>query len=145
MNGYDGSLMSSINAMDYYHSYFHVGMEGATTGLVFAIYTVGQILGSMFAAPIADRLGRRAGMFTGSIFILIGTVLEASAPNINQFMGGRFLIGFGGTIGSTAGPVYIVEIAPPSWRGLLGGLYHAVGYYVGAIGILPDLQPFEPN
>ena len=121
--------------MPKYHSYFNIGMQGSSTGIVFAIYTVGNISGSLFAAPASDRLGRRFGMFIGAFFILVGTVLEAtSRHSIGQFMGGRFLIGFGVTIGSTAGPTYVVEIAPPAWRGLFGGLYHSVGFYVGAIG-----------
>ena len=134
MSGYDGSLMSSMNAMKPYHTYFHIGMEGSSTGIVFAIYTVGNIVGALVAAPASDRLGRRFGMFIGSFFIIVGAIIEATAHSIGQFMGGRFLIGFGVTISSTAGPTYIVEIAPPAWRGLFGGFYHSVGFYVGALG-----------
>lgn len=133
--------MGSINAMQPYHDYFQVGLEGYGTGIVFAIYSVGNLVGAFFAAPASDRLGRRAGMFLGSLFIVIGTIIEATAPerNIGQFMGGRFLIGFGMTLASTAAPVYLVEMAFPSWRGIFGGLYNVVGYYVGAIGKSPSL------
>jgi MFS family permease len=72
-------------------------------------------------------------MFSGSVFIIIGTIIEATAPSIGAFMGGRFLIGFGVTLAVTAAPVYLVEMAYPSWRGITGGLYNVVGYYVGAI------------
>lgn len=137
MSGYDGTLMSSMNAMPTFHDFFHVGMQGSSTGLLFAIYTVGQLIGSLFAAPAADRLGRRFGMLSGSVFIIIGTIIEATAKNIGQFMGGRFLIGFGVAIAGTAGPIYVVEISPPSLRGLFGGLYQSVGFYVGALGTLP--------
>ena len=133
MNGYDGSLMSSINAMDPYHSHFNIGMQGGGTGIVFAIYSVGSILGSLFAAFISDKFGRRMAMFVGSLFIVLGAILEASANGIGQFMGGRFLIGFGVSIACTGAPVYLVEMAYPSWRGLFGGLYNVVGYYSGAI------------
>ncbi|KAL5351026.1 hypothetical protein ACLOAV_004600 [Pseudogymnoascus australis] len=133
MNGYDGSLMGSLNSMDPFHNFFNVGMEGSSIGLVFAIYTVGSIIGSLFAATACDLYGRRFGMFSGSCFIVLGTVLEATAHALTQFMGGRFLIGFGVTIATTAAPVYLVEIAYPTWRGRIGGLYNVVGYYVGAI------------
>ncbi|KFY28774.1 hypothetical protein V491_00295 [Pseudogymnoascus sp. VKM F-3775] len=133
MTGYDGSLMSSMNAMPAFHEYFNVGKQGSTVGFLFAIYTVGQIIGSLFAAPAADRLGRRFGMFLGSVFIIIGTIFEATAKDIGQFMGGRFLIGFGVTVGGTSGPIYVVEISPPSMRGLFGGLYYTIGYCVGAL------------
>jgi MFS family permease len=133
MNGYDGSLMGSLNSMPPFHDYFSVGMEGSSIGLVFAIYTVGSIVGSLFAALACDFYGRRFGMFCGSSFIILGTILEATAKGLDQFMGGRFLIGFGVTIAVTAAPVYLVEMAYPTWRGLFGGLYNVVGYYVGAI------------
>lgn len=90
MNGYDGSLMSSTNAMPAFHNYFNVGKQGPATGPLFAIYTVGQLVGSLFAAPAADRLGRRFGMCSGAFFIIVGTILQATSKNIDQFMGGRF-------------------------------------------------------
>jgi MFS family permease len=49
-------------------------------------------------------------------------------------MGGRFLIGFGISSATTAAPIYLVEMAFPSWRGVFGGFYNVVGYYIGAIG-----------
>jgi MFS family permease len=132
MNGFDGLVMGSINAMQPYHDYFQVGLEGYGTGIVFAIYSVGNLVGAFSAAPASGRLGRCAGMFLGSFFIVIGTIIEATAPerNIGQLMGGRFLIGFGMTLASTAAPVYLVDMAFSSWRGIFGGLYNVVGYYV---------------
>ena len=134
MNGYDGSLMGSINAMDPYHEYFNVGMEGYGTGIVFAIYSIGNLSGAFVAGPASDTCGRRVGMFSGCALIVLGTIIEATAPAIGQFMGGRFVIGFGITVAQTAAPVYLVELAYPPWRGLFGGLYNVVGYYIGALG-----------
>lgn len=39
INGYDGSLMSSINAMESYQKKFEMIPTGAATGFVFAIYS----------------------------------------------------------------------------------------------------------
>ena len=133
MNGYDGSLMGSLNAMDPWHSHFGVGREGSGIGLVFAIYTVGNIVGSLFAGFISDQFGRRIGMFTGSSFIIIATIIMATAPGLSQWLGGRFLLGFGVAIAVTAAPVYLVELAFPTWRGVSGGLYNVLGYYIGAL------------
>lgn len=36
-------------------------------------------------------------------------------------MGGRFLIGFGGSIAGAAAPTYVVEINHPAYRGIVGG------------------------
>ena len=135
MNGFDGSVMGSLNAMPTFHTFFNVGMQGSGIGLVFAIYTVGNIVGSFFAGAACDILGRRFGMFIGSCFIVLGTIVQATpkAGNLAQFQGGRFLVGLGVPIAVTSAPVYLVEMAFPSWRGLFGGLYNVVGYYVGAL------------
>lgn len=133
MNGFDGTLMSSVNAMPEFHKHFGTSMEGSGTGLLFSIYSFGNLVGAAFAAPISDILGRRVGMFSGSSFIVIGAILEAVGSNVQLFMGGRFLIGLGVSITNTAAPVYLVEVAFPQWRGLFGGLYNVVGYYSGAI------------
>jgi MFS family permease len=137
MNGFDGSVMGSLNGMDTFHSYFNVGMEGAGIGLTVAIYTVGNIVGSFLSGVASDLYGRRFGMFSGSCFIILGTMIQASPAqgNLSQFMGGRFLVGFGVPLAVTSAPVYLVEMAYPTWRGIFGGLYNVVGYYMGAISV----------
>jgi hypothetical protein len=40
MNGFDGSLISSINAMQDYLDYYHLPPGGAETGLIFSIFNV---------------------------------------------------------------------------------------------------------
>lgn len=133
MNGYDGSVMSSINAMDQWHDYFGVGMTGSSIGLVMAIYTAGQICGSAFSGVLIDSVGRRAGMFTGSCFVIIGSVLQAASPNLPAFIGGRFIVGFGVPMCIMGAIMYIVEMAYPTWRGLAGGAYNVLGWYIGSL------------
>ena len=135
MNGYDGSVMGSINAMDPFHNYFNVGRTGSGIGLIFAIYTVGNILGSLIAGFLTDTFGRKFGMLSGSCFIILGTILQATAHNTGQFVGGRMIVGLGVPISVTAAPVYLVEMAYPTWRGMCGGLYNVLGYYIGALGM----------
>lgn len=91
INGYDGSLMSSINAMDSYQREFNMIETGAATGFVFAIYSksvlflsssffiltcelaIGNICGSFVAGPLTDTWGRRWGMFAGGWLIPQGS------------------------------------------------------------------------
>ncbi|KAH8426655.1 sugar porter family MFS transporter [Aspergillus melleus] len=133
MNGYDGTLTSSINAMDTFHDHFGTRMQGSGTGLLFSIYAIGNLVGAVFAAPASDTFGRRFGMSIGSLVIIVGTIIEATAPKVAQFIGGRFLIGVGISLTNTAAPIYLVEVVLPQWRGLFGGLYNVVGYYTGAL------------
>lgn len=132
-NGFDGTIMSSINAMDPFHAFFGTDMQGASIGLVFALYNVGQIIGCFFAAPISDGLGRRFGMGIGSTIIILGAIIQASSQSIGAFMGGRLVLGLGVSIAMTAAPVYLVEIAYPPWRGALTGLYNVLGWYIGSL------------
>lgn len=59
INGYDGSLMGSINQYPQYRSYFGFDPTGGTpsTGIVYAIYTIGNIVGSFAAGPFTDFRG----------------------------------------------------------------------------------------
>ena len=126
--------MSSINAMQPYHDYFHVGRQGNGTGIVFAIYSLGIALGAPSCSVLIDKFGRRWGMFLGAVVIIIGTILEGAAPDLACFMVGRFTIGWGISISNISAITYLVEIIYPPWRGTFGGLYNVIGYYVGSIG-----------
>lgn len=59
INGYDGSLMSGINDIDQYRQYFNFPIDEGTpaTGIVYAIYTVGNLVGSFAAGPATDYKG----------------------------------------------------------------------------------------
>ncbi|KAJ2927900.1 hypothetical protein H1R20_g9211, partial [Candolleomyces eurysporus] len=137
-NGFDGSVMSAVNGMQQYLDYFGINSQdsgggvGTTTAIIFAIYNIGMIAGVFFAGPIADRFGRRGGMFIGGIIIIGGAVVVAVAKDIPYLLGGRFTLGFGVTITTTAAPAYVVEMSPPQWRGRLTGLYNTF-YYSGSI------------
>lgn len=133
MNGYDGMLMSSVNAMDSFHKHFGTEMQGSQTGILFSIYAIGTLAGAAVSAPASDTFGRRFGMSVGSMLIIVGAGLEAAANELSQFIGGRFLIGMGVNLANTAAVIYLVEIALPHWRGTFGGLYNVVGYYTGSL------------
>ena len=71
-------------------------------------------------------------MFIGCLVIVIGTCVQASCHNLAGFMGGRFILGFGVAITSTAGPAYASEMAHPAWRGVLTGIFNTF-WFVGGI------------
>ncbi|GKT88904.1 lactose permease [Colletotrichum tofieldiae] len=132
MNGYDGSVMSAINAMNPFQDRFKIGTTGELNGAVFSIYTVGNIFGSLACGYFMDRWGRRTCMFSGASSIIIGSVLQASSYQLPQFFIGRFIVGVGTPMCATSAPVFLVEMAYPTWRGLAGGLYNVLGWYIGA-------------
>ncbi|KAG6854345.1 hypothetical protein C0991_007850 [Blastosporella zonata] len=137
-NGFDGSVMSAVNGMEQYLKYFGItgvdsgGGVGTKTAIIFGIYSIGSIVGVLIAGPVADRFGRRGGMALGSLIIIVGAVVITVAKNTDYILGGRFVLGFGVAITTTAAPAYVVEMSPPQWRGRLTGLYNTF-YYSGSI------------
>lgn len=132
MNGYDGSLMGSINSVPSYLKYFDLPQNGAaSTGIIFSIFQIGQMAGALFIW-LADWRGRRLSIFIGTCGVVVGTIITSTAKDIPTFVGGRFLLSFFSTLASTAAPLYLIEIAPPLYRGTLAGLYNTL-YYMGSI------------
>ncbi|KAF8685624.1 General substrate transporter [Rhizoctonia solani] len=128
--GFDGAVMSGINAMKQYQSYFGMSESGAQTGIVFGIYTIGGLIGSFPAAYLPDRFGRRAPMFFGNLVLIVGAVLSATATHRGTFIGGRLLTGIGMGCANTSAKSYLAEIVPPQTRGFWVGLFNSL-YYIG--------------
>ncbi|KAF2177582.1 lactose permease [Zopfia rhizophila CBS 207.26] len=124
MNGFDSSLMGAINAMTAYQKTFGLKGEGSSTGIIFIIYNLGQIAAFPFCGFFADGYGRRICIFVGCLLVLVGTAIQTSAHTMGQFIGGRFVLGFGASIASAAGPAYTVELAHPAYRGTMAGMYN---------------------
>ncbi|KAI1185023.1 lactose permease [Nemania serpens] len=132
MNGFDSSLMGAINAMKPYQETFGLDGAGSTTGIIFVIYQIGQIVSFPFCGLIADGWGRRWCIFIGCLIVLVGTAIQGSANQLGQFIAGRFILGFGASIASAAGPAYTVELAHPAYRGTMAGMYNNF-WWVGNI------------
>ncbi|KAI0386476.1 general substrate transporter [Hypomontagnella monticulosa] len=131
-NGYDGSLLTGVVAMDHFQNTFHSGKTGTLVAVMFSLYTVGAMVGAPFAAILSDKYGRKVGMFSGAIIIILGMIITATAMTIAQFIVGRFVLGFGISVMTVAAPAYAVEISPPHWRGRATGFYNC-GWFGGSI------------
>lgn len=137
-NGFDGQVMSAVNGMQQYLSYFGIdgqdagGGVGTVTAIIFGIYSIGSIVGVALAGPTTDYFGRRGGMFTGAVIIIIGAIVITVSKTQDYLLAGRFVLGFGVSFATTAAPSYVVEMSPPQWRGRLTGLYNTF-YYTGSI------------
>ncbi len=92
-------------------------------GFTVSIALLGTIIGAMFSGIMGDKLGGRESLrvLAGCYIIsALGCAFAWSWPSllIFRFIGG---LGIGGS--SVLGPVYIAEIAPARWRGLLVGSF----------------------
>lgn len=132
MNGYDGSLMGSINSVTNYQRYYNLPLNGASsTGIIFAIFQVGQMAGAWFVW-VADWRGRKMPIFLGCIGVMIGTIVTSTAETQAVFVGGRFLLSFFCTWATTSAPMLVIELAPPQYRATVSGLYNTL-WYCGSI------------
>ncbi|EMT72849.1 hypothetical protein ACKRZS_012957 [Fusarium odoratissimum] len=132
MNGYDGSLMGSLNVLPEYQKYYGLGDTGSTsTGLVFSIFQIGQMAGALFTW-ICDWRGRKMTLGVSSFFVCASAIFTAVAPTLSSFIGARFLLSFFSTINTVAAPMLLVEIAPPLHRATVAGIYNTL-YYIGSI------------
>ena len=85
------------------------------------MYQIGGVCALPFVGPAVDNWGRRVGMFIGAFLVIVGTIISGLTrenASIDQFMAGRFLLGFGVAIASAAGPIYVVETSHPVFRGV---------------------------
>lgn len=80
--------------------------------------------------------GRKWGMFIGSCCIVLGTCVQAPSTTLAGFMVGRFILGFGVAICASAGPAYVSEMAHPSYRGTMTGVYNTFWFVGGIPGAL---------
>ncbi|KAL4954469.1 general substrate transporter [Aspergillus filifer] len=131
-NGYDGSLMGAVMAMNHYQLTFNTGLTGPKVSVVTSLYTVGSMVATPISAVISDNFGRRKCMFCGGWIIVIGSIIIATANTLAHFIVGRFILGFGIQVMVVSAPAYAVEIAPPHWRGRAVGFYNC-GWFGGSI------------
>lgn len=95
--GYDASVYNAVQGSTNWENWFN-NPDDNMIGLINTVYTVGAIIsGFFFGGPVADYLGRRAGMGIGAILVIISTILQTFSPkgNVGMFMAGRIIIGVG--------------------------------------------------
>ncbi|TFY80744.1 hypothetical protein EWM64_g3268 [Hericium alpestre] len=130
-NGYDGSMMNTLQAEWQWKDYFN-HPTGSKLGLLNAIQNIGALAGYPFAPYLSDGIGRRATVAIGAVIMLVAVALQTAAQSTGMFIGSRFLIGFGLTFAANAAPMLVTEISYPAYRAPLTSLYNSL-WYSGSI------------
>lgn len=81
----------------------HFGTFDAATGeyvltasresLVTSIIQVGEFIGAGTAWLVADKLGRKGGLYLTSACVIVGTTLQISTNTIGTLIAGRIVVG----------------------------------------------------
>lgn len=145
MFGYDVGAISSATP----NVRMCFGLSPAALGLAVSAALLGTIVGSIAAGRLADRLGRRAAIFAGTILYAVATILASCSQQFSQFATCRFFCGAAIGLISVASPLYLAEIAPSKLRGGIVGSFQlslSVGVvaaflasYLVSLHVSPDM------
>ncbi|KAK5128525.1 hypothetical protein LTR85_003195 [Meristemomyces frigidus] len=102
-------------------------------GLNVALINVGSVLGGLFAGQICDKWGRKMGIAASAAITIVAVAIQASATKEAAFCVGRVLLGMAVTVNGVAAPTWVMEMAHPKRRGVLGGTYMATWYLAATI------------
>ena len=80
----------------------------STLSVMTSMINVGELLGSLSAAPLNDFIGRKGVFLTGTVTIIIGVILQlATSSNKALITAGRAILGFGVGNFSATSPLYM--------------------------------------
>ncbi|KAF9700159.1 hypothetical protein EKO04_001867 [Ascochyta lentis] len=129
--GYDGSMLNNLRILKHWTDYFNDPKE-STLGLLTALYSIGSIASLPVAPFLADRFGRKSAIASGCCIMIVGAAVQAAAKNLDYFMGGRFLMGFGNSLAQLSSPLLLTELCHPQHRARVTAVYNCL-WNVGAI------------
>ena len=97
------------------------------TSNVVSLLQVGAFFGALGGGYICGKLGRKNGLFVGSLIFLIGSIAQTVAMHdLAPMYAGRVIAGFGVGIMSVICPTYVAEMAPKNVRGKITGMFQIV-------------------
>ncbi|KAK7535774.1 general substrate transporter [Phyllosticta citribraziliensis] len=125
--GYDGVYFNGVSTLDIFVKHFGTRKSDGTykippseLSIMTSMINVGELVGSLSAAPLNDYLGRKPVFLIASAMIVAGVILQVTTvSNRDHITGGRAVLGFGVGAFSSTSPLYIAEVAPSSIRGPL--------------------------
>ena len=80
--------------------------------LVVSILSAGTFFGALFAAPVADFMGRRWSVVFAVLIFVVGVAMQAAATALPLFVVGRVFAGWGVGMVSMLIPMYQSECSP---------------------------------
>ena len=113
------------------------GVSQAAIGLTIAVFGLARFLTSFPTGQLADWLGRRWTLVLGEFLTTMGNLLCGLSTSYEQFLIFRFIAGAGSSMVVTTGQVSLADLATPSNRGRVMGIYQGVFLFGVGFGPLP--------
>ncbi|KAI4784887.1 hypothetical protein E4T52_00170 [Aureobasidium sp. EXF-3400] len=129
--GYDGVYFNGVSSLDIFVKHFgtettdgQYKISPSELSVMTSMINVGELVGSLSAAPLNDLFGRKIVFLIAAAMLVIGVVLQlVTSSSRGLITGGRTIMGLGVGAFSSTSPLYIavgtVEVAPTSIRGPL--------------------------
>ena len=92
-------------------------------GVVIGAYAITGLIARPFAGRLADQRGRRPAVVLGCLIASAAGLLYLVPAGVGGLIVARLVLGVGEGMVFTAGSAWIVDLAPPSRRGRVIGLY----------------------
>lgn len=113
--GYDSSMTNGLLALPTWNAFMDYP-TGAWLGFINCIYIIGILVTLPICPVVANKYGRKKGIWIGFAFLFLGVGLQAGAHNVTMFILGRCFLGMNTGWYTTASPLLITEIAYPPHR-----------------------------
>ncbi|KXT09458.1 hypothetical protein AC579_8670 [Pseudocercospora musae] len=125
--GYDGVYFNGVTALDVFIRNFGSHTRDDTYAIspsqlstMTSMINLGELVGSLMAAPLNDRFGRRPVFLIAAVVLVIGIVMQlAATSSVALITSGRAVMGWGVGAFSATSPMYMAEVAPTAIRGPL--------------------------
>ncbi|XP_061624150.1 solute carrier family 2, facilitated glucose transporter member 11b isoform X2 [Phyllopteryx taeniolatus] len=112
---------------------------------IVSVFTLGGLIGVSVGGTLSIKLGRKGTLLVNNIIAIVAAlVMGLSYPTgiFELIILGRLLIGLNSGIGLCVQPLYLLEIAPTSIRGLMGmgtSVFVTGGIFTGQVMGLKEL------
>ncbi|KAF5721840.1 hexose facilitator [Fusarium globosum] len=113
--GYEGVYFTGVSTLDVFvrdfgtrgdDGEFHISPQNLA--VMTSMINVGELVGSLLAAPLNDLFGRKGSLFTGSVAVVVGVVMQLSTTSSRALItAGRAVSGFGVGTFSVTSPLYM--------------------------------------
>lgn len=126
MGGFIGPLAGNtiLALLDPLKEAYGVGVEQVLLSI--PVYMVPFVLFQLFSGTISDHLGRKAVVASGFLIYSVGSFLCGWAPDINAFLGGRFVQGLGFAFVTPVLHAIVGDFTRDDRRGVSMGIFGAV-------------------
>lgn len=99
-----------------------VPLDDMQFGVVTAVFSIGGLLGSFFAGPLADLVGRKKASLFASVLGLLGSLVLFASNTYAGMVIGRIIVGLSSGIYVVITSLFIGEICPLELKGAFGSM-----------------------